>query len=69
MGYNGIMSSHLIPFRGRNHSGPINQNLLWHYRNIYLMDNHRAALWCWQQEINLIKIRILYFISTGIRIA
>jgi hypothetical protein len=47
------MAMHIIPFKGREHSGPVNQNLLWRDRNIYLMDNHRAALWCWQQEIDL----------------
>lgn len=47
------MPEHLIPFRGKRYSGSINQNLLWRDGNIYLMDNHRAALWCWQQEIDL----------------
>ena len=44
---------HLIPFAGKNHSGPVTQNLLWQAGNVYLMDNHRAALWCWQQEVAL----------------
>jgi len=47
------MAQHIIPFRGKRHSGPINQNLLWRDGSVYLMDNHRAALWCWQQEIDL----------------
>lgn len=47
------MADHLIPFQGKGYSGAINQNLLWRDSNIYLMDNHRAALWCWQQEIDL----------------
>ena len=46
---------HLIDFKGRNHSGPVNQNLLWQDGNVYLMDNHRAALWCWQQELDLYR--------------
>lgn len=29
------------------------QNLLWRDGNVYLMDNHRAALWCWQQHLDL----------------
>lgn len=51
--YRRKMSGHLLPFAGRKYSGAVNQNLLWRDGNIYLMDNHRAALWCWQQEINL----------------
>ena len=47
------MPEHLIPFRGKLYSGAVNQNLLWRDRNVFLMDNHRAALWCWQQEIDL----------------
>lgn len=47
------MAEHLIPFRGKHYSGPVNQNLLWRDGNVFLMDNHRAALWCWQQEIDL----------------
>jgi hypothetical protein len=40
-----------IPFRGRNHSGAVEQNFLWQQGNSYVMDNHRAALWCWLQEM------------------
>ena len=49
------MGSHIIPFAGQHHSGAVTQNLLWRDGNIFLMDNHRAALWCWQQEIDLYK--------------
>ena len=42
----------LIPFRGRNTSGPFNQNFLWRHKTLYVMDNHRAAAWCWLQHIN-----------------
>ncbi len=41
----------LVPFQGRNRSGTYNQNFLWRSENVYLMDNHRAALWCWLQHI------------------
>jgi hypothetical protein len=51
------MSEHLIPFRGKRYSGSVNQNLLWRDGNVFLMDNHRAALWCWQQEIDLYETR------------
>ena len=41
----------LLPFAGRNHSGATNQNLLCKAGNVYIMDNHRAAMWCWLQEV------------------
>lgn len=37
----------IVPFQGRKHSGTFNQNFLFKSGNIYVMDNHRAALWCW----------------------
>ena len=40
-----------IEFRGRNHSGVAAKNFLWKQGNSYIMDNHRAALWCWLQEM------------------
>lgn len=43
----------IVPFRGRNHSGAVQQNFLCRARNVYVMDNHRAALWCWLQELDL----------------
>jgi len=52
----------LIPFKGRNYSGATYQNFLWKDddKKIYIMDNHRSALWCWLQEIDL-KQKIHYF--------
>ncbi len=56
------MSNWLVPFQGRNSSGAYNLNFLWQDKNIYVMDNHRAALWCWFQhlsptmEVNLFHI-------------
>ena len=41
----------LVPFAGRNPSGTYRQNFLWQFDNVYIMDNHRAALWCWLQEM------------------
>lgn len=43
----------IVPFKGRNHSGSTNQNFLCRSGNVYVMDNHRAALWCWLQKVNL----------------
>lgn len=46
------MDGMLIGFKGKNCSGRINQNLLYKYGKVYIMDNHRAALWCWLQHCN-----------------
>jgi hypothetical protein len=37
----------IIEFEGRNHTGAYQQNLLWRSDNLFVMDNHRAAAWCW----------------------
>ncbi|MCK4293186.1 MAG: UPF0489 family protein [Planctomycetes bacterium] len=37
----------LMPFKGRQCSGVWDQNFLWRQQSVYIMDNHRAALWCW----------------------
>jgi UPF0489 domain len=56
------MARHIITFAGRDHSGPVTQNLLWQDGDVYLMDNHRAALWCWQNALDLgvVSHRILH---------
>jgi hypothetical protein len=41
----------LIPLIGRGESASSTDNLLWRENNIYIMDNHRLALWCWFQEL------------------
>lgn len=38
---------------GFGYSGCYNVNLVHKHSNLYVMDNHGAALWCWLQEINL----------------
>jgi len=43
----------IVPFKGRNHSGSVDQNFLCKSGKVYVMDNHRAALWCWLQELDL----------------
>jgi hypothetical protein len=45
------MGEWLIPWRERGRSGPVNDNLLWHHDRLYIMDNHRLALWCWWQRL------------------
>lgn len=46
------MSNWIYPFKGRNASGSMTQNFVWKNNNIFIMDNHRAALWCWLQNID-----------------
>jgi hypothetical protein len=41
----------LYPFTGRGKSGDYHINFVCRYANTYLMDNHRAALWCWLQHL------------------
>jgi len=43
--------SWLIPWTARGRSGPVTDNLLWHHERLYVMDNHRLALWCWWQHL------------------
>jgi len=56
------MGEWVIDFQGRNHSTAIKLNFLWKHENIYIMDNHRAALWCWmdclknEKELNLFHV-------------
>jgi hypothetical protein len=53
----------IVPFKGRNHSGATVQNFLCRSGNIYVMDNHRAALWCWLQQLDLSKSHSLIHID------
>ena len=43
----------IVPFEGRNYSGATHQNFLCRHGNVFVMDNHRAALWCWLQALDL----------------
>lgn len=42
----------LITLESRGESTSSNDNVLWNEKNIYVMDNHRLALWCWFQEMD-----------------
>jgi hypothetical protein len=53
----------LVPFRGREYSGHYRQNFLWRHENIYVMDNHRAALWCWLQHVDPNKDHCLFHLD------
>jgi len=41
----------ILHFKGRYTSETYDQNFLWKFGSAYVMDNHRAALWCWLQHI------------------
>lgn len=43
--------SWLIPWTARGPSGAVTDNLLWRHERLYVMDNHRLALWCWWQHL------------------
>lgn len=43
------MAQFLIPLKSRGESASSTDNFLWREKNIFVMDNHRLALWCWFQ--------------------
>lgn len=45
------MSAWLLPLRERGPSAAIHLNFLWNDGYAYVMDNHRAALWCWGRHL------------------
>lgn len=47
-----MISQWIVPFTGRNKTGVYGQNFLWRSRNLFVMDNHRAAAWCWPQCVD-----------------
>jgi hypothetical protein len=53
----------ILPFKGRNRSLALDQNFLWRNDNVYIMDNHRAALWCWMQHLSFEKRYGLFHID------
>ena len=44
--------SFLIPLQDRGESASATDNVLWNQDNVFIMDNHRLALWCWFQKID-----------------
>lgn len=42
----------IVPFAGRNETGVYRQNFLWRSGNLFVMDNHRAAAWCWSKCVD-----------------
>ncbi|MCK6594930.1 MAG: UPF0489 family protein [Bacteriovoracaceae bacterium] len=45
--------NHIIPFKSRGFSGPHTDHLLFQDNKIYVMDNHRLALWAWSDALKL----------------
>jgi len=45
------MPNWLIPINGRRPSSSDKLNFLWQEANVYFMDNHLAAAWCWFQSL------------------
>ncbi len=45
------MPEWIVPFSGRNPSVSQELNFLWQHGNVYFMDNHRAAAWCWFRHL------------------
>jgi hypothetical protein len=41
----------IIPFKGRNASGATKVSFLYQKKNVFFMDNHRTASWCWENSI------------------
>lgn len=50
----------IVPFSGRKHSHVVKINFLWQCGNIYIMDNHRAALWCWSRHSGYRAMNLLH---------
>jgi hypothetical protein len=46
------MEEWLLPWKERGSSDPVNDSFLWRSDCLYVMDNHRLALWCWWQHLN-----------------
>lgn len=52
-----------VPFKGRHVSLATAQNFLWQHDNVYVMDNHRAAMWCWLREVDAHEVVALLHID------
>ncbi|AWX99057.1 hypothetical protein A8139_02870 [Marinomonas primoryensis] len=59
------MWEEILPLKERGESREKNLNFLYKHksRNIYVMDNHRAALWCWLQCLDQSKQYGLFHID------
>lgn len=58
-----MIQKHHIVLKDKKISADINDNLLYQQDNIFLMDNHRLALWSWLKVIDLKKKYNLFHID------
>lgn len=47
------MKNFLIPLKQRGASASSQDNFLWRDGKVFVMDNHRLALWCWFQSMKM----------------
>lgn len=57
------MGKFLIELISKGESSSHTDNVLWNKDKVYVMDNHRLALWCWFQKINKTKRYNLFHID------
>lgn len=53
----------IVPFAGRGETGVFGQNFIWRSGNLFVMDNHRAAAWCWSQCVDISNLHALVHID------
>ncbi|AUN96812.1 hypothetical protein C0V70_01570 [Bacteriovorax stolpii] len=53
----------LIPLKNRGESKSSLDNVLWNEGKVFIMDNHRLALWCWFQKMQKAKRYNLFHID------
>lgn len=58
-----MTASFLIPLANRGASASSQDNVLWNDGKVYVMDNHRLALWCWFQKLEKNKRYNLFHID------
>ncbi|MCX6026884.1 MAG: hypothetical protein NTY23_11605 [Chloroflexi bacterium] len=46
----------LLPWTERGRSGALHDSFLWRAGKLYVMDNHRLALWCWWQHLSAAQL-------------
>jgi hypothetical protein len=57
------MAEWLIPFAGRNQSLSTAINFLWRDGSLFIMDNHRAAAWCWLQHLGCAEPFVVFHVD------
>lgn len=54
---------HLIPPNPNGYSNTYGVNLVWQENNVYIMDNHRVAAWCWGQHVPVGELFSIFHID------